>query len=127
MTARKLTRQQATVLAGLQRSEDFTSAQQLHTRLRAEGATVGLATVYRTLAALAATGEIDVLRTDEGEAVYRHCSTDDHHHHLLCRLCGRTVEVDGPAVETWAARVSAEHGFREVRHTVELVGVCASC
>jgi Fur family ferric uptake transcriptional regulator len=127
MTARKLTRQQATVLAGLQRSEDFTSAQQLHTRLRAEGATVGLATVYRTLAALAATGEIDVLRTDEGEAVYRHCSTGDHHHHLLCRLCGRTVEVDGPAVETWAARVSAEHGFREVRHTVELVGVCASC
>ncbi|MBK8866664.1 MAG: Fur family transcriptional regulator [Dermatophilaceae bacterium] len=127
MTARKLTRQQATVLAGLQRSEDFTSAQQLHTRLRAEGATVGLATVYRTLAALAATGEIDVLRTDEGEAVYRHCSTDDHHHHLLCRHCGRTVEVDGPAVETWAARVSAEHGFREVRHTVELVGVCASC
>lgn len=127
MTARKLTRQQATVLAGLQRSEDFTSAQQLHTRLRAEGATVGLATVYRTLAALAATGEIDVLRTDEGEAVYRHCSTGDHHHHLLCRHCGRTVEVDGPAVETWAARVSAEHGFREVRHTVELVGVCASC
>ncbi|MBP8880084.1 MAG: transcriptional repressor [Dermatophilaceae bacterium] len=127
MTARKLTRQQATVLAGLQRSEDFTSAQQLHTRLRAEGATVGLATVYRTLAALAATGEIDVLRTDEGEAVYRHCSTDDHHHHLLCRHCGRTVEVDGPAVESWAARVSAEHGFREVRHTVELVGVCASC
>ena len=127
MTVRKLTRQQATVLAGLQRSEDFTSAQQLHTRLRAEGATVGLATVYRTLAALAATGEIDVLRTDEGEAVYRHCSTDDHHHHLLCRLCGRTVEVDGPAVEAWAARVSAEHGFRDVRHTVELVGVCASC
>ena len=127
MTARKLTRQQATVLAGLQRSEDFTSAQQLHTRLRAEGATVGLATVYRTLAAHAATGEIDVLRTDEGEAVYRHCSTDDHHHHLLCRHCGRTVEVDGPAVESWAARVSAEHGFREVRHTVELVGVCASC
>lgn len=126
MTARKLTRQQATVLAGLQRSEEFTSAQVLHTRLRAGGATVGLATVYRTLAALAASGEIDVLRTDEGEAMYRACSTD-HHHHLLCRECGRTVEVDGPAVEVWAATVAADHAFRDVRHTVELVGVCADC
>ena len=126
MTARKLTRQQATVLAGLQRSEEFTSAQVLHTRLRAGGATVGLATVYRTLAALAASGEIDVLRTDEGEAIYRACSTD-HHHHLLCRECGRTVEVDGPAVEVWAATVAADHAFRDVRHTVELVGVCADC
>ena len=126
MTARKLTRQQATVLAGLQRSEEFTSAQVLHTRLRAGGATVGLATVYRTLAALAASGEIDVLRTDEGEAMYRACSTD-HHHHLLCRECGHTVEVDGPAVEVWAATVAADHAFRDVRHTVELVGVCADC
>jgi Fur family ferric uptake transcriptional regulator len=126
MSTRKLTRQQATVLDGLQRSEEFTSAQVLHTRLRADGATVGLATVYRTLAALAASGDIDVLRTDEGEAMYRACSTD-HHHHLLCRECGRTVEVDGPAVEIWAAKVAAEHAFRDVRHTVELVGVCADC
>ena len=126
MSTRKLTRQQATVLDGLQRSEEFTSAQVLHTRLRGDGATVGLATVYRTLAALAASGDIDVLRTDEGEAMYRACSTD-HHHHLLCRECGRTVEVDGPAVEIWAAKVAAEHAFRDVRHTVELVGVCADC
>ena len=126
MSTRKLTRQQATVLDGLQRSEEFTSAQVLHTRLRADGATVGLATVYRTLAALAASGDIDVLRTDDGEAMYRACSTD-HHHHLLCRECGRTVEVDGPAVEVWAAKVAAEHAFRDVRHTVELVGVCADC
>ncbi len=126
MSTRKLTRQQATVLDGLQRSEEFTSAQVLHTRLRADGATVGLATVYRTLAALAASGDIDVLRTDEGEAMYRACSTA-HHHHLLCRECGRTVEVDGPAVEIWAAKVAAEHAFRDVRHTVELVGVCADC
>ena len=127
MTARKLTRQQATVLAGLQRSEDFTSAQQLHTRLRAEGATVGLATVYRTLTALAAQDEVDVLRTDDGEAVYRRCASDEHHHHLVCRVCGRAVEVDGPAVEDWAARVSAAHGFRDVRHTLEIFGTCDRC
>ena len=90
------------------------------------GTKVGLATVYRNLQAMAADGEIDVLRTDDGESVYRACSTG-HHHHLVCRECGRTVEIDGPAVERWAATVSAAHGFTEVTHSVEIFGRCRDC
>ena len=75
----------------------------------AGGDKVGLATVYRNLQAMAADGEIDMLRTDDGEAVYRACSTG-HHHHLVCRDCGRTVEVEGPTVEAWA-----EQGQRRAR------------
>ena len=71
-------------------------------------------------------GALDVLRTDDGEAVYRQCSTD-HHHHLVCRVCGRTVEVAGPAVESWADVTASEHGFRDVRHTVEIIGTCSAC
>ena len=123
---RRPTRQQAAVIERLGRSEDFTSAQDLHAALRERGANVGLATVYRTLAALAADGEVDILRTDEGEAVYRRCSRR-HHHHLVCRGCGRTVEIDGPAVERWADTVAAEHGFTQVEHTLEVFGVCAAC
>ena len=77
-------------------ADDFTSAQDLHARLRTEGHKVGLATVYRALQTLADQGQVDVLRTDDGEAVYRRCSTGAHHHHLVCRSCGRTVEVEGP-------------------------------
>ncbi len=123
---RRTTRQQAAVAAVLQDRDDFTSAQDLHARLRAAGSPVGLATVYRTLQTMAADGEVDMLRTDDGEAVYRQCSTG-HHHHLVCRTCGRTVEVEGPAVERWAERVSAEHGFIDVRHVLEIVGTCAGC
>ncbi|WP_153398695.1 Fur family transcriptional regulator [Ornithinicoccus halotolerans] len=123
---RRPTRQQAAVAAQLERSEDFRSAQDLHARLREEGSTVGLATVYRTLTALAESGEVDVLRTDDGEAVYRMCSTG-HHHHLVCRDCGRTVEIEGPAVERWTERVAGEHGFTDVGHTLELFGRCADC
>jgi len=111
------------VTARLEESEDFASAQDLHARMRAAGDSIGLATVYRTLTALAATGEVDVLRTDDGEAVYRMCSTG-HHHHLVCRDCGRTVEIEGPAVERWTERVAAEHGFRDVAHTLEIFGTC---
>lgn len=125
-TPRRPTRQRSAVQSLLMEVDDFASAQELHGRLRSAGQRVGLATVYRTLQAMAADGEVDMLRTDEGEAVYRRCSTG-HHHHLVCRSCGRTVEVDGPAVERWAEMVSAQHGFRDVSHTLEIVGTCAAC
>ena len=123
---RRPTRQRAAVAALLAGTGEFRSAQELHALLRAGGDKVGLATVYRNLQAMAADGEIDMLRTDDGEAVYRACSTG-HHHHLVCRDCGRTVEVEGPTVEAWATRVSAEHGFTDVHHTLEIFGTCAGC
>jgi len=120
------TRQRAAVSALLAETDEFRSAQDLHDLLRRRGDSVGLTTVYRTLQALAEAGEVDVLRTDDGEAVYRRCSTG-HHHHLVCRGCGRTVEVAGPTVERWADQVAAEHGFTEVSHTLEIFGTCANC
>jgi Fur family ferric uptake transcriptional regulator len=120
------TRQRAAVSAALDAIDDFRSAQELHDLLKQRGEAVGLATVYRTLQALADAGEVDVLRTDDGEAIYRRCSSG-HHHHLVCRECGRTVEVEGPAVERWAAAVAREHGFSDVRHTIEVFGTCADC
>jgi len=120
------TRQRAAVARLLGQIEDFRSAQEIHEELRRQGETIGLTTVYRTLQTLADAGEIDVLRTDSGESAYRRCSTH-HHHHLVCRHCGRTVEVEGPAVERWAERVAADHGFRDVSHTVEIMGSCGDC
>lgn len=120
------TRQRAAVVELLADIDDFRSAQELHDELRKRGDGIGLTTVYRTLQSLSEAGEIDVLRTDTGEAIYRRCSTH-HHHHLVCRHCGRTVEVEGPAVERWAEKVASAHGFSEVRHTVEIVGTCAEC
>ncbi len=67
-----------------------------------------------------------MLRTDDGEAVYRRCSRS-HHHHLVCRRCGRTVEVEGPAVERWAEKVADEHGYTDVSHQVEIFGTCPAC
>ncbi len=120
------TRQRRAVVAALGRADEFRSAQEIHEVLSSEGDRVGLATVYRTLQALAAGEDVDVLRGEDGETRYRLCS-GSHHHHLVCRDCGRTVEVEGPAVERWAAAVAREHGFDEVSHTVELFGRCGGC
>jgi Fur family ferric uptake transcriptional regulator len=122
----RATRQRAAIADLLDELTDFRSAQEIHEELRRRGEGIGLTTVYRTLQALADAGEIDVLRTGTGEASYRRCS-EHHHHHLVCRTCGKTVEVEGPAVEHWAERVALQHGFAQVSHTVEILGVCAGC
>lgn len=123
---RKPTRQQVAVAEQLAARDDFVSAQDLHAALTASGASVGLATVYRTLQSMAGDGLVDALLTPDGETIYRRCETASHHHHLVCRQCGRTVEVEGPAVERWAEKVSADHGFRDVEHTLEIFGVCSA-
>ncbi|WP_280790944.1 transcriptional repressor [Blastococcus sp. TF02A_35] len=122
----RTTRQRTAVQAVFAHLDGFHSAQEVHARLRASGDSVGLSTVYRAVQSLADDGELDSIRTDTGEALYRRCSPR-HHHHLVCRDCGRTVEVEGPAVERWAGQVADEHGFADVSHTLEIFGTCAEC
>ncbi len=119
------TRQRAAVMTALADADVFKSSQEIHDDLRQRGESVGLATVYRTLQALADSGEVDVIVRD-GETAYRQCSPS-HHHHLVCRVCQATTEVEAPDVERWAATVAAEHGFTDVTHTLEVYGVCPSC
>jgi len=120
------TRQRRAVAAALQEFDDFRSAQEIHESLKAGGDNVGLSTVYRALQAMADAGELDTLRSEGGEAVYRRCS-GSHHHHLVCRSCGATVEVEGPTVERWTRTVAAAHGYADVSHTLEIFGTCAMC
>ena len=120
------TRQRRAIAAAMATFEDFRSAQEIHALLGQRGEQVGLSTVYRTLQALADAGEIDSLRTESGESIYRRCSAT-HHHHLVCRDCGATVEVEGPTVETWTRSVASAHGYRSVSHTLEIFGTCGDC
>lgn len=120
------TRQRAAIADLLNETDGFRSAQELHDELRRRGQGIGLTTVYRTLQSMANTGNVDTLRTDTGESVYRRCS-EDHHHHLVCRVCGATVEISGGQVESWAADVAREHGFSDVSHTIEIFGMCRGC
>lgn len=118
--------QREAVREALGRTEGFVSAQTLHASLRGTGSEVGLATVYRALADLETAGEADMLVQD-GESLYRACTPGSHHHHLICRNCGATVEISADAVETWARQVAAEHGFTEPNHIVDVFGLCPAC
>jgi len=118
--------QREAVREALETSEGFVSAQALHSGLHATGSPIGLATVYRALADLASEGEADSLQQD-GESIYRACTPNSHHHHLICRNCGLTVEIEADEVETWAQKVAAQNGFTQANHIVDVFGLCTSC
>jgi Fur family ferric uptake transcriptional regulator len=118
--------QREAVREALGDSEGFVSAQSLHASLKGGGSTVGLATVYRALADLATEGEADSLQQD-GESLYRACTPNSHHHHLICRSCGTTVEIAADEVEAWAQNVAAQHGYTQPRHIVDVFGYCPDC
>jgi Fur family transcriptional regulator, ferric uptake regulator len=124
------TRQAQAIEAALAEADGFRTASELFTSIRAGGDRIGLTTVYRHLTLLADTGRADVVHTVEGEAQYRLCgprhsaTAAEHHHHVVCRVCGSSVEVSGPEVEAWADRVAAAAGYTEITHTVELFGLC---
>ncbi|MET0195760.1 MAG: Fur family transcriptional regulator, partial [Rhodococcus fascians] len=80
----RATKQRSAISDLLDNIDEFRSAQDLHDELRKRGEGIGLTTVYRTLQALADAGNVDVLRIDTGESVFRRCSSG-HHHHLVCR------------------------------------------
>lgn len=122
----RMTRQRRAILEALTATGEFRSAQQLHAQLKAQGQAIGLATVYRALARMAETGDVDSLMLPEGETGYRRCSSG-HHHHLVCHTCGLTIEVAGPSVEAWARTTAERHGFADVRHTLEIFGQCPAC
>jgi Fur family ferric uptake transcriptional regulator len=124
--ARRQSRKRDAVRDLVAQLDTFVSAQDVHHLLRSQGDGMGLSTVYRNLQQLADGGEVDALRNEEGEVLYRKCGPR-HHHHLVCRVCGRVEEVEGPAVERWADRAAKQHGFADVAHTVEIFGTCPVC
>jgi Fur family ferric uptake transcriptional regulator len=114
------------VATALAEHPEFVTAQQLHTLLVTQGVSLGLATVYRNLQALADAGSADTLRLESGELAYRHCSPH-HHHHLRCRSCGVTTEISAEPVERWAHEVGQRFNYVAIDHLIEVTGICPQC
>jgi Fur family ferric uptake transcriptional regulator len=116
------------VIAHLAGQHCCLSAQELFDQLRAEGRTVGIASVYRVLDQLA---ELQlVYRVDLGHGVTRYEPAHpdgQHHHHLVCDECGRVETFDDPALERAVRRVAGSHDYALDAHDVVLRGACGHC
>ena len=127
MAMQRKTRQRDAIMAIMADETDFRSAQQIHAALMTAGQTVGLATVYRNLQILTEAGELDSLRSEEGETLYRRCAARRHHHHLVCRNCGYTVDIQDDQLEQWIAEISRRYQFSDIEHMADVFGLCANC
>ena len=127
MVSTRNTAQRREVIGVLGRVQGFVSAQDLHELIIKDGGQISLATVYTQLRKLVDSKDVDIVMTDRGESLYRRCVVDVHHHHLACRNCGATVEVDAPQLEKWASEIANKNGFKDLRHIIELNGICQKC
>ena len=123
----RITRQLEAVLSAVRGMTDFQSAADIFTKLLLNGTPVGLATVYSNLAALAEDGVLDTVKSADGTTLYRECESSEHHHHLVCRSCGKTEEFHLKGLEETLNEMGREMGFSALSHTVELTGLCSKC
>jgi Fur family transcriptional regulator, ferric uptake regulator len=105
----------------------FASAQLLHARMLIAGQSIGLNTVYRVLRELVDASKVDVIRGPGGGQLFRLRPGPRHSHYLFCRSCGYSIPIDSEFVEHWASTAGENHGFVDVEHTIELIGICADC
>ncbi len=111
----------------LHRQRRFLTAGDIQHELDGVDAKVALSTIYRTLEHLKTRGDIATRIDDAGEAAYIYCEPDRHHHHAICRKCGRVEDVDCTAMEQFAHSVLASSGFALDGHDMEFTGTCATC
>lgn len=87
---------------------------------------IGVATVYRAVAAMEASGFLEAVGSRDAKALYAHCPHAHHHHHLICTCCGTTVECACPVDDAFRDTADAS-GFTLTTHEVTLYGLCRAC
>lgn len=116
------------ILEHLQGVDRFLSSQEIHKQLKSSGESLGLATVYRQLEILVDEGHLDSIVSPQGEKLFRHCGVDEsHHHHIICRKCGMTRQIEISEVEEMAELAAKRYKFTEVTHNLEIFGLCEKC
>jgi Fur family ferric uptake transcriptional regulator len=104
------------------------SAQEIFDRLRAARRPVGIASVYRPLETLADLRLIKRVEAGDGVARFKPAGRDgNHHHHLVCRDCGKVEAFADPRLERAIHRIVGGLGYEVDEHEVLLTGACSDC
>jgi Fur family ferric uptake transcriptional regulator len=114
----------ATLIA--RRHGHFTAAELLDDARQRE-VRVGRATVFRTLDLLATRGQLERIDLPSGEHAYVACAPQEHHHHVVCRHCGKSAEVEDAGLQSVVRVIARRSGYRIDGHRLELFGLCPEC
>jgi Fur family ferric uptake transcriptional regulator len=123
-----ITRQREIIAEVVLLSPDHLSVEAIQRRLKERGQAVGIATIYRSLEVLVASGLVKVHDFGEGFKRYEPVGeASAHHEHLICLRCGNVLEFSNERLERMLPIIADEHQFQHQRHRVEIFGVCHDC
>jgi Fur family ferric uptake transcriptional regulator len=123
----KRTAQRDLILDVFLRTEEHLSSEDLYQLVKQEDPGVGHTTVYRTLKLLVEAGLAREVRFGDGRTRYEHNYKHPHHDHMICTLCGETIEFYSAELEAIQDAIVAKHKFRPVQHSLRIFGICANC
>ena len=123
----KITPQRRLILDIFLLEPGHVSSEELYAKVKRRDTSIGQATVYRTLKLLAGCGLAEAVSFADGITRYEPHFGAEHHDHLICELCGRTIEIMDPLIETRQEELAAKYGFTLVRHKMDLYGLCPKC
>lgn len=122
----RVTRPRMLIEQTLSELSRFVTAQEITDILRRRGTRIGTATAYRNLQSMAEQGRLDVIHLN-GETLYRACADRHHHHHIMCRSCGKIIEIEIPGLEQWIEQATAKLHYVDVTHVLEIYALCPRC
>ena len=100
------------------------TAEDLAAAVRAEQEGIGLATVYRAVAAMERAGYLEAVGSRNGAVLYARCRHAGHHHHVVCTGCGLVSDTECPVALQPAPMPG---GFTVTGHALTLFGLCPAC
>jgi Fur family ferric uptake transcriptional regulator len=122
----RLTPQRLMILAAIESSDEHISAEEIYAGVTARYPNVNISTVYRTLELLKKLGMVYEIDLGEGRVRY-HAEASGHHHHLVCRGCGRVIDIKESTLSSLRDILLRDYSFRaELKH-VGIFGLCEKC
>lgn len=132
----RITGPRSVIIDVMQNSEGHLSASDIYIKAHEINPGIGLTTVYRTLDILSQAGIVQ--KFDFGDGTARFELSDDpdqstHHHHLVCRSCGKIIDYtdfikeEVEFLKKTEEELSKKHNFKIEYHMIRFYGLCGEC
>jgi len=102
------------------------SPQELYQCLLRKERRIGLTSIYRSLDLFESMGMVFKLMSGSN-VKYKLCELEDHHHHIVCKTCGKVVELNFCDISKWSEKVMESTGYQVTDHQLNFYGFCKAC
>ncbi|MBI3804837.1 MAG: transcriptional repressor [Nitrospirae bacterium] len=123
----KVTKERSAILQAFMEAQRHVTAEELYRMMKEKDASIGLATIYRTLNLFCECGLAEQRQFGDGHARYELIYNVNHHDHLVCTQCKKIIEFENLDIEKLQEKVARENRFTIYSHKLELYGLCSDC